>query len=32
LARLTETPAPHLDTVYSLTKLLAKSLQDARVT
>ncbi len=28
LARLTETPTPHLDTVYSLTKLLAKSLQD----
>jgi 2-dehydropantoate 2-reductase len=31
LARLTETPTPHLDTVYSLTKLLAKSLQEARV-
>ncbi|MFL6601744.1 MAG: 2-dehydropantoate 2-reductase [Steroidobacteraceae bacterium] len=30
LARLTETPAPHLDTVYSLTKLLAKSLQESR--
>jgi len=29
LARLTETPTPHLDTVYSLTKLLAKSLQGA---
>lgn len=28
LARLTSTPTPHLDTVYSLTKLLAKSLQD----
>jgi len=31
LARLTETPTPHLDTVYSLTKLLAKSLQESRV-
>jgi 2-dehydropantoate 2-reductase len=30
LARLTETPTPHLDTVYSLTKLLAKSLQENR--
>ncbi|MDB6156783.1 MAG: 2-dehydropantoate 2-reductase [Gammaproteobacteria bacterium] len=30
LARLTETPTPHLDTVYSLTKLLAKSLQECR--
>jgi 2-dehydropantoate 2-reductase len=30
LARLTETPAPHLDTVYSLTKLLAKSLQESQ--
>ena len=30
LARLTETPTPHLDTVYSLTKLLAKSLQQSR--
>ena len=30
LARLTETPTPHLDTVYSLTKLLAKSLQESR--
>jgi 2-dehydropantoate 2-reductase len=31
LARLTETPTPHLDTVYSLTKLLARSLQESRV-
>ena len=30
LARLTETPTPHLDTVYSLTRLLAKSLQESR--
>jgi 2-dehydropantoate 2-reductase len=30
LARLTETPTPHLDTVYSLTKLLAQSLQKSR--
>jgi 2-dehydropantoate 2-reductase len=30
LGRLTETPTPHLDTVYSLTKLLAKSLQESR--
>jgi 2-dehydropantoate 2-reductase len=30
LARLTETPTPHLDTVYALTKLLAKSLQEGR--
>jgi 2-dehydropantoate 2-reductase len=30
LARLTETPTPHLDTVYSLTKLLAKSLHEKR--
>ena len=28
LARMTGTPTPHLDTVYALTKLLAKSLQD----
>ena len=26
LARLTDTPTPHLDTVYALTKLLAKTL------
>lgn len=30
LARLTETPTPHLDTVYALTKLLERSLADAR--
>src|SRR5208283_4189359 len=30
MARLTETPTPHLDTVYALTKLLAKSLQEDR--
>jgi 2-dehydropantoate 2-reductase len=30
LARLTDTPTPHLDTVYSLTKLLAKNLQENR--
>ncbi|MFI4890105.1 MAG: 2-dehydropantoate 2-reductase [Steroidobacterales bacterium] len=30
LARLTETPTPHLDTVYALTKLLAKTLQEHR--
>ena len=30
LARLTETPTPHLDTVYALTKLLAKTLEDSR--
>lgn len=29
LGRLTETPTPHLDTVYALTKLLEKSLQGA---
>jgi 2-dehydropantoate 2-reductase len=27
LARLTETPTPHLDTVYALSQLLAKNLQ-----
>jgi 2-dehydropantoate 2-reductase len=30
LARLTDTPTPHLDTVYALTKLLAKSLEETR--
>ena len=30
LARLTETPTPHLDTVYALTKLLEKSLEADR--
>ncbi len=29
LARLTNTPTPHLDSVYALTKLLAKSLEEA---
>ena len=28
LARLTDTPTPHLDTVYALTKLLAKTLDE----
>jgi 2-dehydropantoate 2-reductase len=28
LGRLTDTPTPHLDTVYALTKLLAKKLED----
>jgi 2-dehydropantoate 2-reductase len=28
LARLTDTPTPHIDTVYALTKLLAKTLDD----
>jgi 2-dehydropantoate 2-reductase len=28
LARLTETPTPHLDTVHALTKLLAKTLEE----
>ncbi len=30
LARLTDTPTPHLDTMYALTKLLAKSLEEDR--
>ncbi|MGC1387041.1 MAG: 2-dehydropantoate 2-reductase [Steroidobacteraceae bacterium] len=30
LARLTDTPTPHLDTVYALAKLLAKSLEEDR--
>jgi 2-dehydropantoate 2-reductase len=30
LARLTDTPTPHLDTVYALVKLLAKNLEAAR--
>ncbi len=30
LARLTDTPTPHLDTVYALTKLLAKGQQEDR--
>jgi 2-dehydropantoate 2-reductase len=32
LARLTDTPAPHLDAVYALTKLLAKSLEEGKLT
>jgi 2-dehydropantoate 2-reductase len=31
LARLTHTPTPHLDTVYALTKLLAKSLEEQKL-
>jgi 2-dehydropantoate 2-reductase len=30
LARLTETPTPHIDTVYALTKLLAKTLEESK--
>jgi 2-dehydropantoate 2-reductase len=30
LARLTQTPTPHLDTVYSLTKLLGKTLEEGK--
>ncbi len=30
LARLTHTPTPHLDTVYALSKLLAKSLEESK--
>jgi 2-dehydropantoate 2-reductase len=30
LARLTETPTPHIDTVYSLVKLLARTMEDRR--
>ena len=30
LARLTDTPTPHLDTVYALTKLLAESLENLK--
>ena len=30
LARLTDTPIPHIDTVYALTKLLAKSLDEGK--
>jgi 2-dehydropantoate 2-reductase len=30
LARLTDTPTPHLDAVYALTKLLAKTLEEGR--
>jgi 2-dehydropantoate 2-reductase len=31
LARLTDTATPHIDTVFALTKLLAKSLEQSRV-
>jgi 2-dehydropantoate 2-reductase len=31
LARLTDTPTPHIDTVYALTKLLAKTLDESKV-
>ena len=31
LARRTNTPTPHMDTVYALTKLLAKTLEEGRV-
>ncbi|MDM0114184.1 2-dehydropantoate 2-reductase [Variovorax sp. J22R133] len=30
LARLTETPTPHIDTVFSLAKLLAKTMEEQR--
>jgi 2-dehydropantoate 2-reductase len=30
LARLTDTPTPHLDTVHALSKLLGKSLEDSK--
>jgi 2-dehydropantoate 2-reductase len=30
LARRTNTPTPHIDTVYALTKLLAKSLEEGK--
>jgi 2-dehydropantoate 2-reductase len=31
LARRTNTPTPHIDTVYALTKLLAKTLEEGRL-
>jgi len=31
LARHTNTPTPHIDTVYALTKLLAKSLEEGKL-
>jgi 2-dehydropantoate 2-reductase len=31
LARLTDTPTPHIDTVFALTKLLAKTLDESKV-
>ncbi len=30
LARLTDTPTPHIDSVYALVKLLAKTMEEAR--
>ena len=30
LARLTDTPSPHMDTVYALTKLLAQTLDESK--
>jgi 2-dehydropantoate 2-reductase len=30
LARLTETPTPHIDTVYALVKLLARTMEETR--
>jgi len=32
MARLTDTPTPHIDTVYALTKLLAKTLDESNAT
>jgi 2-dehydropantoate 2-reductase len=32
LARLTDTPTPHMDTVYALTKLLAQTLDESNAT
>ncbi len=29
MARLTDTPTPHIDAVYAVTSLLAKTLSDA---
>jgi 2-dehydropantoate 2-reductase len=31
LARLTNTPTPHLDTIYALTKLLAQGVEDGKI-
>ena len=30
LARLTDTPTPHIDTVYALVKLLARTMEAER--
>jgi len=30
LGRLTDTPTPHIDTVYALVKLLGKSMDEQR--